>query len=207
MLPVRRCKGRTVSLGLLDRFYATANHDSLVGELYLIRWLDDMISDRNLSEFGYWPDLVSLYIHPNFIDLTETPPFSPLTVKSTDSTPTFNLLNISSTGSSPPFSPLSDDLTNSTPPVSYTFINLTKSPPSPDNRIIVVCRHLTNTDDNTSTSLPFLNDNDIFNALIWLKHYNTMRNAYSSPWVMQHVERPGYRSRLCSRSGVVKEEL
>ena len=171
MLPVRRCKGRTVSLGLLDRFYATANHDSLlasflsllVGELYLIRWLDDLISDRNLSEFGYWPDLVRSDIYPNFIDLTETPPFSPLTVKSTDSTPTFNLLNINSTGSSPPFSPLSDDLTNSTSPVSYTFINLTKSPPSPDNRItiIVVGRRLTNTDDNASTSLPLLNDNDI----------------------------------------------
>ena len=48
---------------LLDRFYATANHQSLLNFLsclpvknliYLTSWLNNVISVRNLSEFGYW---------------------------------------------------------------------------------------------------------------------------------------------------------
>ena len=100
---------------------------SLLDELYLIRWLDDLISDRNLSEFGYWLDLVSTDIYPNFIDLTETPSVSPLTVNLTNSTPPFSPLTVNLTNSTPPFSPSTVNLTNSTPPFSPSTVNLTNS--------------------------------------------------------------------------------
>ena len=44
-------------------------------------------------------------------------------------------------------------------------------------------------------------------TITWLNYYNSMRNDYSSPWVMRYVDRPGFRSRLSSRSGTVNEEL
>ena len=39
---------------------------------------------------------------------------------------------------------------------------------------------MNNTFNDTSTSSPLPYDNDIFNALTWLNHYNSMQNDYSS---------------------------
>ena len=227
---------------LLDRFFATANRDSLFDflsvlpdeELYLVRWLNDLISDRNLSNFGYWPDLVNSDVHPNFINLTETPSFSPLTVTLTNSTPSSCPRIVDLTCLTPPYSPITPTYSPITPTIGPIFINLTESPIKPVNDIIVVGRRTNNTLNDTSTSstlphdndifnaLTWLNyynsiqndngsllpyDNDIFNALTWLNYYNSMRNDYSSPWVMRYVDRPGFRSRLSSRSGTVNEEL
>ena len=51
--------------------------------------------------------------------------------------------------------------------------------------------NLTDYDVHNTSILPLPRDIDIFNALTWLNYHNTMRYAYSSPWVMQYVERPG----------------
>lgn len=150
---------------LLDHFFATANPDSLFDslsvlpdeELYLVRWLNDLISDRNLSEFGYWPDLVSSDFYPDFINLTETsshvddistPSFSPLTVHSTDYTP--------------PYSPFS---INNTPPVSNISLNVNFT--TFDDLL-----NLTDYDAHNTSTSPLLRDADICNFLTWLKFIN-----------------------------------
>ena len=58
---------------------------------------------------------------------------------------------------------------------------------------------------SSNNSLP--REVDLLNAMVWLNYVNSMHYAYSSPWIMLYVERPGICSRLSSRTGAVNDEL
>lgn len=172
-----------------------------IEECYLVFWLDGIISNRTLSYFGYFPDLIN-DIYPSNINITDSP---------SSASSSINFVNL--TESPPNISPTFINLTVSPSTSSSNFINLTVSPSSPANPIMVVGLNMPITDNDVSTSfyennsLPLPRDIDIINALTWLNYSNTMHYAYSAPWIMRYVERPGFRSRLSSRSGAVNEEL